>query len=306
MAADTASAPGSPFRYEDDPTVYADAPADDVYAKFKYVPLGPQEYLSLGADLRERVEASDVGLLGFRNPGAEAYDLHRLLVFADLQLGPDIRGFVQLGDHEEVGRRPAAIPTDVDQLDLSQGFLDASADLAGGRATLRLGRAEMSFDDGAIIGLRDGPNVRQVWDGVRITYVAGPWRWYAFAVEPVSVKPGVFDDGPLHDQSIEGVHLTVTPPGTLAADSFYYHNLKPPGEPIRRFWRRAHRHLRPTPAWVAWAPRRIGRRHRPDGRRDRPQGPRLRPARRSRLALRQPALGPACDAARRRAQRRRP
>jgi hypothetical protein len=34
----------------------------------------------------------------------------------------------------------------------------------------------MSFDDGAIIGLLDGPNVRQVWDGVRFTYVAGPWR----------------------------------------------------------------------------------------------------------------------------------
>jgi hypothetical protein len=176
MAADTPPAPVSPFRYDDDPTVYAEAPADDLYARFNYVSIGPEDYLSLGADLRERVEASDVGLLGLRNPGADAYDLHCLLVFADLQLGPDIRGFVQLGEHEEVGRAPAAIPTDINQLDLSQGFLDASADVAGGRATLRFGRAEMSFDDGAIIGLLDGPNVRQVWDGVRFTYVAGPWR----------------------------------------------------------------------------------------------------------------------------------
>ena len=227
VAADASAAPPSPFRYDDDPTVYADAPVDDLYAKLKYIPLAPQDYLSFGADLRERVEASDVGLLSFRNPGADAYDLHRLLVFADLQLGPDVRGFVQLGDHEEVGRTPAAILTDIDKLDLSQGFLDVSADLVGGRATLRFGRAEMSFDDGAIIGLRDGPNVRQVWDGARLTYVAGPWRWDAFAVEPVSVKPGVFDDGPLHDQSIEGVHLTVSPPGGLAADGFYYHNLNP-------------------------------------------------------------------------------
>jgi hypothetical protein len=62
---------------------------------------------------------------------------------------------------------------------------------------------------------------------VRFTYLAGPWRWDAFAVEPVSVKPGVFDDGPLHDQSIEGVHVTLQPPGDLAADGFYYHNLNP-------------------------------------------------------------------------------
>jgi hypothetical protein len=92
MAADTPPAPVSPFRYDDDPTVYAEAPADDLYARFNYVSIGPEDYLSLGADLRERVEASDVGLLGLRNPGADAYDLHRLLVFADLQLGPDIRG----------------------------------------------------------------------------------------------------------------------------------------------------------------------------------------------------------------------
>ena len=227
LALEAAPPPSSPFRYDDDPTVYASAPADDLYARFKYIPLAPTDYLSFGADLRERVEASDIGLLGFRNPGSDAYDLHRLLVFADLQLGPDLRGFVQLGDHEEVGRTPAAIPTDIDKLDLSQAFLDASADVAGGRATLRFGRAEMSFDDGAIIGLRDGPNVRQVWDGARLTYVAGPWRWDAFAVEPVSVTPGVFDDAPLHDQSIEGVHLTVAPAGPLAADSFYYHNLNP-------------------------------------------------------------------------------
>ena len=110
VAADAPPASVSPFRYDDDSTAYADAPADDLYAKLKDLPLGPQDYLSFGADLRERVEASDVGLLGFRNPGADAYDLHRLLVFADLQLGPDIRGFVQLGDHEEVGRTPAAVP----------------------------------------------------------------------------------------------------------------------------------------------------------------------------------------------------
>ncbi len=126
FAAGAPSAPLSPFRYDDDPAGYASAPADDVYAKLKYIPLGPEDYLALGADLRERVEASDVGLLGLRNPGANAYDLHRLLVFADLQLGPDVRGFVQLGDHEEVGRKPAAIPTDTDQLELSLARLGAS------------------------------------------------------------------------------------------------------------------------------------------------------------------------------------
>lgn len=217
----------SPFRYDDDPTVFANAPADDLYARLKYVSLGPGDYLSFGADLRERVEAADKALLGFRNEASNAYDLHRLLVFADLQIGPDLRTFVQFGNEEEAGRRPAAAPTDVDRLDLAQAFVDGSADVGSARATLRLGRAEMSFDDGALIGLRDGPNVRQVWDGARLTLSAGSTRWDAFAVEPVAVKPGVFDDGRLPGQSLEGLHVTAARLGPIAADAFYYQNFNP-------------------------------------------------------------------------------
>jgi hypothetical protein len=221
------AAPGSPFRYDDDPTNYAGAAADNLYARLKYIPFGDADYLSFGADLRERVEASGDALLGFRYRDADAYDLHRLLVFADAQVGDHLRAFLQLGDHEEVGRQPAALPTDVDVLDLSQAFVDGSGNVAGGKATLRFGRAEMSFDDGALIGLRDGPNVRQVWDGVRLTFVGGSWRWDAFAVEPVSVRPGLFDDGRMHGQPLDGVHVTVTPTSSFATDAFYYHNVNP-------------------------------------------------------------------------------
>jgi hypothetical protein len=227
QAASPITAPQSPFRYDDDPTVYAGASADDLYARLKSISFGDADYLSFGADLRERVEASGDALLGFRYPHAEAYDLHRLLVFADVQVDDHLRAFLQLGDHEELGRQPAALPTDVDVLDLSQAFVDASGQVAAGRATLRIGRAEMSFDDGALIGLRDGPNVRQVWDGARLTFVDGPWRWDAFAVEPAAVRPGIFDDGRMRGQPLDGVHLTVTPTSTFACDAFYYHNVNP-------------------------------------------------------------------------------
>lgn len=230
-AAQTAGipAPTSPFRYDDDPTAFARAPADDLYAKLKFIPLTDNSHLSFGADLRERVESSNVGLLGFRNKESDTYDLHRLLVHADLQIGPDVRVFGQFGNHDETGRAPGPAPTDVDRFDVQQAFVDLSHTVADGRATLRLGRAEMSYDDGAIIGLRDGPNVRQVWDGVRGIYVAGPWRWDIFAVRPVQVKPGVLDDGSLPDQSLEGIHLTASPAliSPLTLDAFYYRNINP-------------------------------------------------------------------------------
>ena len=227
-AAQSASPPpSSPFRYDDDPKTFAAAPADDLYARFKYIALSGGSYLSVGADLRERVEASNVGLLGFRNPGSDTYDLHRLLVYADLQLGPDVRAFSQLGDHDEAGRRPNPLPTDVDRLDLQQAFVDLSHSSGAGRATLRAGRAEMSFDDGAIIGLRDGPNVRQVWDGVRASYATSGWQWDAFAVRPGSVTRGVFDDAGLAGQTLDGVHVSGTLTPALGLDAFWYRNHNP-------------------------------------------------------------------------------
>ena len=226
-AAESASPPSSPFRYDDDPKTFAAAPSNDLYARFKYVPLTDSSYLSFGADLRERVEASNVGLLGFRNPGSDTYDLHRLLAYADLQLGPDVRIFAQLGDHDETGRRPSPLPTDVDRLDLQQAFVDLSHAVGEGRARLRVGRAEMSFDDGAIIGLRDGPNVRQVWDGVRVSYATTAWNWDAFAVRPVSVTRGVFDDVGLAGQTLDGVHVSGSLTAALAVDAFWYRNHNP-------------------------------------------------------------------------------
>ncbi|PLC40607.1 hypothetical protein C0Q88_22700 [Ralstonia pickettii] len=219
----------SPFRYDDDPTAFSKAGSEDLYGKLKFTPLSKESYLSFGADLRERFESNNVGLLGFRTATDDTYWLHRLLIHTDLHIDSNLRAFFQLGNHNEIGRRPKAAPTDVDRLDVQQGFLDFSRNAGPGQVTLRAGRAEMSYDDGALIGLRDGPNVRQVWDGVRASYVEEKWRWDAFAVRPVQVEAGVFDDRTLPGQKLSGVHVTGSPLGmeSLAVDAFYYHNVNP-------------------------------------------------------------------------------
>ena len=218
----------SPFRYDDDLRPFMQPAArQDLYGSLKFIPLGESAYLSFGADLRERLEASDTTLLGIKGSESQTYDLHRLLVHADLHLDDDARVFGQLGDHTEIGRRPASVPTDVDRLDLSQLFIDLSHSFADGRGTLRIGRQEMSYDDGALIGLRDGPNVRLVWDGVRASYVSGGWQWDAFSVRPVSAKPGVFDDDRLPGQTLDGLHVTATFSPAAAMDAFWYRNRNP-------------------------------------------------------------------------------
>ena len=91
---------GSPFRYDDDVSQYAAQGARvSLYDELKYVPLGDDtgEYLSFGGDLRERVEVSSNALLGYRDKGLNAYDLHRLQVFANLHYD-GFQVFVQLGN----------------------------------------------------------------------------------------------------------------------------------------------------------------------------------------------------------------
>ena len=221
----------SPFRYDDNALVYATPDQQDtLLGRVKYISLGEdaQEYLSFGGDVRERVEMVGNALLGFREREANVYDLNRVLLFADLQYD-GFRAFVQLGSHTEMGRAPGAVPTDLDRGDLQQGFADYADDIGAGRLTLRGGRFEMSFDGGALIGLRDGPNVRQTWDGFWGFYVLRDARIDAFAVAPVEVDKGYFDDSGIEGECLWGVHVDLAPRATapFRFTAFYYGSIMP-------------------------------------------------------------------------------
>ncbi len=222
---------GSPFRYDDDVSEYASPGARvNLYDDLKYIPLGDDagEYLSFGGDLRERVEVNSNALLGYGDKGSNAYDLHRLLLFADVHYD-GLQAFLQLGNETEAGRAPAPLPTDIDRGDLAQGFLDYAFAAGPGRLTVRGGRFEMAYDEGALIGLRDGPNVRQVWDGFQSFYVLPAARIDAFLVKPVNVSPGCFDDRTLAGQTLWGAHLSTSPPlvAPVKITAFYYGDTMP-------------------------------------------------------------------------------
>ena len=222
---------GSPFRYDDDVSQYAAQGARvSLYDDLKYVPLGDDtgDYLSFGGDLRERVEVSSNALLGYRDKGLNAYDLHRLQVFADLHYD-GFQVFVQLGNETEAGRASGPLPTDIDRGDLAQGFIDYAFAAGPGNLTVRGGRFEMAYDEGALIGLRDGPNVRQVWDGLQSFYALPEVRIDAFLVKPVSVDPGYFDDRILAGQTLWGVHFSASPAliAPVKITAFYYGDTMP-------------------------------------------------------------------------------
>jgi len=219
-----------PYQFErfDDDFRYLREPAkqNDPWDPIKYVPLGqdPDFYLTFGGELRERFDHFDSPFFSLRRRNSEDALLHRLLLSADLHLGPVVRTFLQLGDHLQAGRGNLRSPTDLDRLDLQQAFIDFNLGRGPAEgATLRVGRQEMSFGSQRLVSVRESPNVRRSFDGARTSYRDGEFSVDAFITKPVQNKPGVFSDQPDESQHFWGLYA-VTPVSfvpSLYADLYY-------------------------------------------------------------------------------------
>jgi Alginate export len=73
------------------------------------------------------------------------------------------------------------------QLDLQHRRLDASCRRRG---------------SGRLVSVREGPNVRQTFDGVKIRSKVCAWNVDAWAVRPDLDRHGFFDDAPDHTTSV--------------------------------------------------------------------------------------------------------
>jgi hypothetical protein len=111
---------------------YDDVPSDqdsphwphDFWSPIKFIPLDivPGSYINFGSEDRERVEYFNTPLFGLTPRRTTAYDLHRLLFEGDLHIGDRFRTFIQFSNHQ-VTSASLSPGTDVDQIDLQQGFV---------------------------------------------------------------------------------------------------------------------------------------------------------------------------------------
>jgi len=212
VAAQVLRNPPTPYHF----LHYDDAPSDqkspdwpnDFWSPLKFIPLdiAPGSYINFGGEDRERVEHFNRPFFGLTPRGNLTYDMHRLLLDVDLHVGDTFRTFVQFGNHL-VTSHSFSPPTDVDRLDLQQGFLDVK--LSVGRdssLTLRGGRQEITFGSARLVDVREGPNIRQSFDGGRFIYQSPDLRLDAFATKPVIPERGYFDDRTDSNQSFWGLY----------------------------------------------------------------------------------------------------
>ncbi len=197
------------YRYLQDPTQRT-----DIWDPIKYIPfdVDPGWYLSFGGEIRERFEYYSEPNFGLQGQPPNGYLLHRNLLHADLHAGDYFRAFVQFGSYLAPWR-DAAAPPYVDRLDLQQAFVDMRLPLAASTdfdPILRVGRQEMAFGSQRLVAIRDLPNVRRNFDGIRLGDTIDGVRVDTFYVRPVRLRVGIFDDHPDHTQAFWGIYATTT------------------------------------------------------------------------------------------------
>jgi hypothetical protein len=174
----------------------------------RYIPLGGQAYLSLGGEARLRVDAIDAPNFDVDGERADTFALGRLLLSADLHLAPAVRIYGELGLHRDLGKRDPATPLDRNGVDAQILFADV-APAAGWR--VRLGRQELQLNPTQrFIAVRESPNIRQSFDGARITHTTGGVKLDAFYLQPVTVSPGAFNDTRNRGQRFYGLYASTT------------------------------------------------------------------------------------------------
>src|SRR5262249_15521626 len=133
LAAAPASAQGAsappPYqivRHDEDYSYLSDpARRTDALDPIKYIALSssrPDVYLSLGGELRERLEIFDNA--NWLPVPANAFLLQKYMLSADLHLGSRVRVFANFKSGLEDGRTGGPRPTDEDKLDVHEAFFD--------------------------------------------------------------------------------------------------------------------------------------------------------------------------------------
>jgi hypothetical protein len=196
---------------------------EDFWDPIKYIRLSPESedwYLTIGGEVRQVWEQTGNNNWG-RSPYMDAFYLARYMLYADFHLGKHYRAFVQLKSGLEDFRRGGPRTIDEKKLDFEAAYFEANTGGYENWVALRVGRQELNYGSGRLLSVREGPNVRQSFDGVKIRGKLGAWHIDGFAVRPDLDKTGLFNNVPDHQTSFWGIYSTRPATKTVSVDAYY-------------------------------------------------------------------------------------
>lgn len=195
------------MRYDEE---YASARTDlQTYARLKFIPLSsdPHFYASVGGEIRLNYAVFEREDWRTDGVGRNSFLLQRYVLHTDLHLGKRIRFFVQLRSALENGRKNGPRSIDEDQLNVQNLFADLKlfTNEQGG-FSLRLGRQELNYGSGRLISVRELPNVRIHFTGVKAPMQHRNTSVDGFVMMADTLNPGVFDNRSSRKANLWGLY----------------------------------------------------------------------------------------------------
>jgi len=228
-----AECPKTPQAYgllrQDENYRYLSNPAcrHDYWDRLKYVQLGSNKdkFLTIGGEIREWYEGFRNASWGSGPQDRNGYLLQRISIYGDIHVARRIRLFVELTSDIEAGRNGGPRPvTDESKLFFEEAFADITLSRAHSDAlVLRLGRQEFELGAGRLVDVREGPNVRQAFDGASLEWKTLSWNIHGFALTPVLNGTGVFDAPPDPGSTFWGVYAVHPIPKTKGGNIDLYY-----------------------------------------------------------------------------------
>jgi hypothetical protein len=175
--------------------------------------------LAAGGQVRQEYEWFDNEEWAAEVPDGNGYWLQRYMLHVDTRLSRRVRLYGELKSGIEAGRAGGPRSSDENRLDLHQGFVD----LSFGRVTVRMGRQELAFGSQRLVSVREGPNIRQSFEGGSVVVQRGRWRADGFGTRYVSTETRVFDDSSDTGRSVWGVYAvrSLAQDNTRGVDLYY-------------------------------------------------------------------------------------
>ena len=183
------------LRYDDDVTYLQTDSTKKAYEKIKYIPLSKNSsyFASIGGEARFQYTYTVNDKWGDDSDEGDGYLLSRYLLHADIHLGV-FRTFFEL-QSSLANSKIDPSPVDENQLDIHQAFLDINfIHNKSEQFTLRSGRQEMMYGSQRLVAVREGPNSRLAFDGIKLFYKNRNWQTDAFFTHPIANKTGTFND----------------------------------------------------------------------------------------------------------------
>ncbi|WP_433763983.1 alginate export family protein [Flavobacterium ginsenosidimutans] len=177
------------LRYND--VISIDSTNQSLYYKAKQITISKksQSFLFFGAENRTQYQYFENENWDENLKDNNGFLLNRTLFYGDLKVGNSFRLFSQLQSSVAISRENPN-PIEENPLDLHQLFIDVNFRTI----KFRIGRQELYYGSQRLISVREGPNSRQAFDAMKITFKSKRFSADAFYSYHVKNRFGNFND----------------------------------------------------------------------------------------------------------------